>query len=908
MIESAHARAASDVLRELGVQVERGLDREQVAARLQQYGRNRLPDAPRESAWARLLRQLKNPLVLTLLVSAIVAVWVGSTQTSSFLARYGNALAIIVIVILNALLGFVQEGRAEAALDALQKMVTIRARARRSGEIVEVDAAELVPGDILELEAGDAVPADARLVASTDLEVEEAALTGESQAVSKQALAVVGREAALADRRTVVHLGTTVTRGKARAVVVGTASSTELGRIGGLLAQIERVPTPLEHRLAAFDERILYACLGVSVALVLLGMARGDQPWPQLLLQGVSLAVAIIPEGLPAITTITLGLGMQRMAERGAVVRRLPAVETLGTANVICTDKTGTLTQNQMTVRRIWCAGVEADVTGEGYDPRGSILRERGTIEEALQELLLSATLCNGATLREDEDTRTWKVIGDPTEGALLVLAHKGGLSPEQARAQHSPVVELPFEADRKRMTVVTRDGSGVATAHVKGSVEVVLRLCASLRVGGSVRPLAPGDRAAILEAAERMSKRALRTLAIARREQPDVGDPERDLVFLGLVGMMDPPRSGVAEAVAACRAAGVRTIMITGDHPTTAGAVARELNIIGEREMVMTGAELDAVDPTELQSRLAHVAVFARTTPEQKLKIVRALKAGGAIVAMTGDGVNDAPALREAHIGVAMGKSGTDVARQAADIVLTDDNFATLVSAIAQGRSIYRNIQKFIFFLLSSNAGLALTVFAVSSSSHWLTLTPLMILWINLVTNGLPALALGLDSPDPRQMLEPPRRADEPLLRRADYIGVAFVGCVMAAMALWMYALPPPGHGLHPEGHRALAFSVLALAPLLHAWSCRSPSASIVSGPISLRFLAPACAMSAMIHFTAVMVPALQPIFATFPLSWSDWLYLVILSSGIVPAVEVAKAVQRRRSEGRVASALGTR
>ncbi len=898
-VGAAHARAAADVLRELGVHAEHGLERQQVAARLTQYGPNRLPDAPRESPWSRLLRQLKNPLVLTLLVSAAVAVWTGSTQPSStsVLARYGNALAIGLIVTVNALLGFIQEGRAEAALGALQRMVTIRARVRRDGEAVEVDAAQLVPGDVLELEAGDAVPADARLVTSTDLEVEEAALTGESQAVGKDASALVGPASPLAERRSVVYLGTVVTRGKARAVVVGTSSSTELGRIGGLLSQIERQPTPLEARLAAFDKRILYACLGVSVALFAMGIVRGGQTWSQLLLQGVSLAVAIIPEGLPAITTITLGLGMQRMAERGAVVRRLPAVETLGTATVICTDKTGTLTNNQMTVRKLWCADVEFGVTGEGYDPRGAILHNAGANDAALSELLLSATLCNGAALHQDHSNRTWRVIGDPTEGALLTLAHKGGLPPEQTRAQHFPVLEIPFEADRKRMAVVTKDGRGVTTVHLKGSVEVVLRLCTSLRVGDSVRPLTPSNRAAILEAADRMANEALRTLAVARREQPDAVDPERDLVFLGLVGMMDPPRAGVAEAVAACRAAGVRTVMITGDHPITAAAIAREIGIIRAGETVLTGAELDAVDPAELQLRLPQIAVFARTTPEQKLKIVRALKAGGATVAMTGDGVNDAPALREAHIGVAMGRSGTDVARQAADIVLTDDNFATLVTAIAQGRSIYRNLQKFIFFLLSSNAGLALTVFAVSARSHWLTLTPLMILWINLVTNGLPALALGLDRPDPRQMQEPPRRADEPLLRAPDYAGVAFVGCLMTAMALWMYALPPPGHGLHPEGHRALAFSVLALAPLFHVWSCRSAKESIFSGPISPQFLGPACAISAMVHFTAVMVPELQPVFQTFRLSWSDWVYLVISSTGVVPAVEIAKVVRRRWS-----------
>ncbi|MCC7537165.1 MAG: cation-translocating P-type ATPase [Deltaproteobacteria bacterium] len=897
------SRSPEDVLEARSVSAVAGLGPEQVSARRAQFGPNALPEPPGESALRRLARQLANPLVLTLLVSAGVALWVGSSQSGSvsFLGKYGNAIAIAFIVALNAILGFVQEGRAAAALDALKRMVTAHARVRRGGETRIVGADELVPGDVMVLEAGDAVPSDARLVESAELEVEESALTGESQPVPKDARAIVAADATLADRRTMVYLGTAVTRGRGVAVVVATGRETELGRIGAMLSQVRKESTPLEHRLEAFDKRILVICLAVSAGLFALGAIRGGQTWPQLLLQCVSLAVAIIPEGLPAITTITLGLGMQRMAERGAVVRRLPAVETLGTATVICTDKTGTLTENQMTVRRVWCADRELLVTGEGYEPRGTIVPRDGARggppDAVLSQLLTTGAICNTATLNRDPGSGAWATIGDPTEGALLSLACKGGVDPEPARHDATIVSDRPFDAARQRMTVVTRTGDGPETAHVKGGVDVVLPLCSSFRVDGGDRPLGSVERDAILGAAVQMSGDALRVLAIARREHADPADPEKDLVLLGLVGMMDPPRAGVADAVAACKRAGVRTVMITGDHPATAEAVAREIGILETGKEVWKGSDLDMMTSADLLRRIGDVAVFARTTPEQKLEIVRALKARGEIVAMTGDGVNDAPALREAHIGVAMGRAGTDVARQAADLVLTDDNFATLVEAIREGRAIYRNIQKFIFFLLSSNAGLGLTVLAVTMRPSWLTLTPLMILWINLVTNGLPALALGIDPADPRQMQEPPRRTTEPLLSTADYAGIAFVGVVMAAMATGMFALPPPGHVDHPEGHRALAFSVLALAPLFHAWSCRSPVASIVGRQVPLRALAAACLASALIHFASVMVPALRPVFLTFPLSWSDWGYLVLLSVGVVPAVELAKLLRRATS-----------
>jgi Ca2+-transporting ATPase len=612
--------------------------------------------------------------------------------------------------------------------------------------------------------------------------------------------------------------------------------------------------------------------------------------------------VAAIPEGLPAITTITLALGMQRMAKRGAIVRRLAAVETLGAATIIASDKTGTLTQNEMTVRRVYAGLCAYNVTGEGYDPAGDFLDEAGKPLEGLPEPLIdtlsTSALCNNAELTHDAESGQFKVVGDPTEGALLTLAEKGQLGKASLGPANSFVTELPFDSDRKRMTVITRDARGREIAHVKGSVDVLLPRCVKLSTNEGTRDLTDADRQAILGEADRMSEEALRVLALCKRvrRNRDDDDPERELTFLGLVGMMDPPRKGVREAVETCKRAGIRAVMITGDHRLTATAIAREIGLWEPGDEAITGSEIGALDDAELARRVSKLRVFARTTAEQKLRIVRAFKQRGHVVAMTGDGVNDAPALREAHIGVAMGRGGTDVARQAADIVLADDNFATIVAAVQEGRAIYRNIQKFILFLLSSNMGLLVAVFVVSFIGRWPPLTPLMILWINLVTNGLPALALGIDPPDRGLMLEPPRSPEEGLLSRRDFAAIGYVGVAMGAAAIVLYvAAERVGGALEPA--RALAFSVLALSPLFHAWSSRSATASIGSlRPVVSVPLVVACSVSAMIHFVAVLIPSLRPIFRTFELSAKDWLVLLALSFAIVPVVEFAKVILRNR------------
>ena len=911
-----HTTACEVLYEQLAADPVRGLTHEAAKAALEKHGPNELPSSPPVSAWKRLIAQFANPIVLTLLVAAVVATVNGASSSAeaSILVRYGDAIAIGLIVVLNAVLGFYQERRAEAALDALKKMQTPNARVRRADQVKIIPASDVVPGDILEVEAGDAVPADARLLQTINLATLEAALTGEGLPIPKDARAELDDDAPIGDRSTMLFTGTSVMRGKGRALVVATGKGTELGKLSTLMSSQEQGKTPLEEKLDHFGKRVLWACLAISAFMFAQGMIRGKASWHELLLEAVSLAVAAIPEGLPAITTITLALGMQRMAKKGAIIRKLAAVETLGSATVICTDKTGTLTQNEMTVREIYAGAVSYTVTGTGYDPKGDILDLQGKVveaasSEALKSLLATIALANTAELERKEGS--WRVVGDPTEGALLTLAAKGGLPKESIVPSHQVVKEIPFDSDRKRMTVVALDETGKEIAHTKGSADVLIPHCVAQQSSDGIVPLDEEGRAAILAEAERMSQLSLRVLAVARRELSDSGDSSRSagagseratsdieqrLTFLGLVGMIDPPRVGVKEAVQACHDAQVRAVMITGDHKLTAIAIARELGLWEEGAIALSGAELEKLTDDALQRRIDHVRVFARVTAEQKLRIVKAFKTKGHIVAMTGDGVNDAPALREAHIGIAMGKDGTDVAREAADMVLADDNFATIVDAVREGRAIWRNIQKFIFFLLSSNAGLLVTVFVASVMPNMPGLRPLMILWINLVTNGLPALALGIDPADPTQMMEPPRKASSSLLGSREYLGIAVVGLIMGGLAVGCYYWPwtLPGVDRFEYG-RAVAFSLLALSPLFHALNCRSSTASMFSlRPVLPIALLASMVVSAAIHLVAVLVPSLREVFKTYSLSATEWLVLIALAASIIPIIEAVKALQR--------------
>jgi P-type Ca2+ transporter type 2C len=907
---SWHALSVDEACRRLEADAERGLAESDVRARRQRHGLNRLPRPPKPHPLLRFLAQFADPLVGVLLVAAVVAAVVAFAEDgdSSWLARFSDTIAILLIVALNATMGFLQERRAEAALEALERMAALTAKVRRAGQVREVPAEELVPGDLVELEAGDGVPADLRLVTTSELATSEASLTGESTSVDKDADPALDAHTPLADRTNMAFMGTVAAKGRATGVVAATGADTEIGRIGTLIREAGRVRTPLEARLARFGRLILAICLALSAALFIIGMLRATHSWTLALLTAVSLAVAAIPEGLPAITTITLALGMQRMAHRGAIVRKLPAVETLGSATVICTDKTGTLTQNVMSVRLVDTLDASVEVTGAGYDPTGSFLLEGGErlpspLPDSLQRLLATAVLCNTSRLVPGEAGLT--VIGDPTEGALLAVASKAHVEREALLEGAAIERELPFDSDRRRMAVLVRWADGTRSEHVKGAPDAVLAQCTHALTSDGPAPLDDDARARLLRLDEQRASEAYRVLALAERTDPQ-GEPESELTFLGFVSMIDPPRPEAREAVAECRAAGIKVVMITGDHKLTAIAIAKDLHFWDSDSLAFTGEDVDSLGDDGLAPLVDRATVFARVSAEQKLHIVRAFRQGGHIVAMTGDGVNDAPALREAPIGVAMGRGGTDVAREAAAMVLADDNFATIVDAIREGRAIFQNIRKFIFFLNSSNAGLVIAVM-VSSFFVWMPLlTPLQLLWVNLVTNGLPALALGLDPPEGSQMRAPPLAPDAGIVTGRDFAGILIVGTVMGMAAFSMYWLPDAAphifrsatrEGMLYEA-RSMAFTILALSPLFHAHNCRSERRSIFQvGPFGNRALWGAIAASAAIHLVALVVEPLHPIFRTHWLTADQWLVVLGLAILPVPVLEAIKAVGRART-----------
>ncbi|MBN2194986.1 MAG: HAD-IC family P-type ATPase [Polyangiaceae bacterium] len=892
-----------------------GLKGADIPARRTRAGENRLSTPPKPRAILRFLAGFADPLVGALLLAGVIAaaVALNAGGDGPWFLRFSDPIAILLIVVVNGVLGFLQERRAEQALGALQRLAAPTAKVVRDGTVVVLPAAELVPGDIIELEAGDSVPADVRLFETHGFTVEEAALTGESTPTDKDGDRELPKATPLAERVTMAYVGTSVTRGRARGFVVHTGAFTELGRIDALIRSTPRDATPLEQRLARFGKQILAVCLALSAALFVLGVLRGGQAWTVLLLTAVSLAVATIPEGLPAITTITLALGMQRMAARGAIVRKLPAVETLGSATVICSDKTGTLTQNAMTVRLVETAQEILSVTGQGYLPEGAFERDHDRVETlpaAVVRLLSTGTLCNTAQL--DTSGPTPAIVGDPTEAALVALALKGGIDRRSLLAEAELESELPFDADRKRMTVIVKGKDQKRVAHVKGSPDVLLPLCTHVLLADGRAELGDAERTRLLARNEVHAKQALRVLALADRDDPDAEDPEHELTFLGFAAMIDPPRPGVKAAIAECQRAGVRVVMITGDHQLTAAAIARELGFWSDDTIAMTGAELDDTDDARLLELVPRVAVFARVSAEQKVRIVRALKRGGNVAAMTGDGVNDAPALREANIGIAMGLGGTDVAREAADMVLADDNFATIVHAVREGRAIFRNITKFIFFLNSSNAGLVVAVVGGTffADTVRFALTPLQLLWINLVTNGLPALALGMDPAEPSLMDEKPRPVREGLFSIRDLLATLAIGTLMGGSALSLYLLPDLAPQVFAAGMtrdqmlahtRTMAFTMLGFAPLFHAFSCRSRVDSLLRGGLfTNRALLGAVAASAAVQLVTVLVPPLHAIFRTHSMSLSEWSVVIGLSVLPVPLVELGKLLWRNRPMAR--------
>jgi P-type Ca2+ transporter type 2C len=909
---------AGEVVAEFGSDPRRGLSGQEAGVRLERYGPNELETEKPVPAWRRFLAQFQDVLIILLLVATAVSVVLWAYERDTALPYEG--LTIFAIVLLNGILGYVQEARAERAVAALRAMSANEATVLRDGERRSVPAAELVPGDVVLIEEGDTIPADARLIESTALETMEASLTGESLPVSK-VVAPVEEEAGLGDRHNMVFSGTAATYGRGKAVVTATGMRTELGKVAGLLSQTEEETTPLQKELDRVGKLlggIVLVIAAVVVATILLVEGIRDfAAFLDVLIFGVALAVAAVPEGLPAIVTTTLALGVRRMAQRNSIVRKLPAVETLGSATVIASDKTGTLTKNEMTVRTIVTASGRVDITGTGYTPEGELRHwgrplQEPTLRTEVERTLIAADRANNAALQERGGR--WDVQGDPTEGALIVAARKAGLSPDALGSRFERVGEVPFSSERKMMSTVHEDAEKPERLIVftKGAPDVLVPRCSHELVGGEARPLTDERRQEIRAAGERLAGEALRTLAAAFRSLPpdalerEVDDRvEQDLVFLGVVGMIDPPREEAKEAVARAKGAGIRPVMITGDHPQTAAAIARELNIT-EDDRAIIGAELEKFDDETLERTVRECSVYARVDPEHKLRIVDALQKNGDVVAMTGDGVNDAPALKTADIGVAMGITGTDVSKEAADMVLTDDNFASIVAAVEEGRSIFANIQKFLRFLLSSNIGEVLTVFlgvvlagviGLTAGGEGALVLPLLatqILWINLITDGAPALALGLDPADPEVMNRPPRPKGSGVITRRMWGGIAFVGIIMAAGTLLVLDFGLPGGLIEGSGDlsyaRTMAFTTLVLFQLFNTPNARSDARSAFSGLFRNPWLQGALLLALALQILVVYAPFLQPAFGTVGLSLGDWLVCAVVASSVLWLREVSK------------------
>ncbi|MCU0877591.1 MAG: cation-translocating P-type ATPase [Pirellulaceae bacterium] len=889
----AHHRDAAEVAALLKTDQDIGLGDEEAHIRRAALGDNALAEQPPNTIWTQLWGQCHEVVVWLLLAAAILA---------AFLGEWVDTAAILAIVVLNAALGVLQQRKAERALAALQKHSAPTAKVVRGGRLRTVAARELVPGDRIELEAGDHIPADARLLSGFGLQALEAPLTGESTPVAKEPAVVLPADTPLGDRRNMVFQGAVIATGKAAALVVSTGMQTELGRIAGLLSNQTSQPTPLQQRLKLLGQGLAIVCLVLVAFIFALQLARGGH-WLETLHLAVSLAVAAIPEGLPAAVTITLAVGLERLVRRNAIIRKLASVETLGSVTVICSDKTGTLTKNEMTVREVFTMDGHFRVTGAGYGARGEFLPldSESPVSSGdcpgLHRVVEVAAWCNHAAVVPLTDSSDgWQAIGDPTEAALVVLARKGGI---ESDSRGELLYEIPFDSDRKAMSILVRPAGLPPMLCTKGAPEVVLAKCEWFLGREGIMPLAASDRERIVELTRDMASRALRVLALAYR--PDVDphegpDAERDLVFAGLVGMIDPPREEVRAAVADCRTAGIEPKMITGDHPSTALAIARELGIAGEQQAAITGQALDALDDAQLSERLASIAVFARVTAEHKLRIVRLLKGQGHIVAMTGDGVNDAPAVKSADIGIAMGITGTDVTKQASNLVLADDNFATIVKAVAEGRGIFDNIQKFIHYLLAGNAGKILFMFAAALLGWPNPLLALQLLWLNLVTDGLPALGLGVESPERGVMRRPPRNPQAPLLGWWNGLVIACHGALSAAAALLGFYLVYAGHPERLEEARVVAFCILAFAQLGFSLSCRSRTMTLWElGLGTNRPLLAAVAASLALQLAIVGIPWLHPVFGieAYPAAW-EWLLIAALSTVPLAAVEAMKIVCR--------------
>lgn len=890
-----HEKTSLDVLGELNTYSAKGLTTEEAHRRLETYGRNEFKEAKKRSLFLKFMDQFKDFLILVLLVAAVIEI---------FAQQYVEALVIMAIVILNAILSVYQEGQAEKSLESLKKMSAPEAKVIRDGQKTVIPAAELVPGDIVLLDAGDIIPADIRLLTGSNVKVDESSLTGESVAVEKDSEAILPSDATLGDRKNMAYMSTIMTYGRGTGVVVGTGHQTEIGKIASLIEEIREDLTPLQVKLEKMGKMLGYLTVGICAVVFVLGMLQKREILDMLLVS-VSLAVAAIPEGLPAIVTIVLSIGMNRMVKKNAIVKKLLAVETLGSTTIICSDKTGTLTQNEMTVTRVYSDGDFFDVSGRGYAPQGEITfygqapsREQFT---QLKALFYAAVLANDATLTERSDG--YAIIGDPTEGALLTLAGKAGFSKEELEAEMPRVQEMPFDSERKMMSTFHRS-SDRTIQYTKGAPDIVLSRCTHIFTKQGIRPIQAQDVEQIMSANAEMASEALRVLGYAMRFH-DLDKPiqaeENDLIFVALTGMIDPPRQEAKDAIALCKQAGIRTVMITGDYRETAFQIAKELGICERHEETISGGELAKIADTDYRELVKHIRVYSRVSPEQKVKIVQALRDNGEIAAMTGDGVNDALALKQSDIGISMGITGTDVAKNTADVVLTDDNFASIVSAVEEGRIIFSNIQKFVLFLLSCNIGEILLVFTALLLGMEEPLKPIHLLWLNLITDSLPALALGVEPGEPGIMRHKPRSKEDPIISTSMIFSIVLQSIAIAGASLYSFYL---GSQLYPESithARAIVFTTLISSELLRAFSNRSLERPIWEvGLLTNKKMLSAVAISFTLLLAALYVPFLQPIFDTFSLGLRDW--EIVLGLAFIPFVagEAAKIIKRFFSKNR--------
>jgi len=930
-MQEFHSKSIDHLLKELETHVEKGLSQAEAESRLRKNGPNELMERPRPGFFQLLLNQFNNFLVIILIIAAVVSLLLG---------EFIDAIAIMVIVALNAVVGVVQESKAEQALAALKKMAAPNVQVIRGGHQTTIPSRELVVGDIVLVEAGNYVPADMRLVESFNLKVEEASLTGESVPVEKEAAVVLDKDIPIGDRKNSTFMSTLVTYGRGKGLVTATGMDTQIGLIAEMIQSYEEEDTPLQQKLEHLGKVLGTACLAICGIVFIYGLIRDTHVMSilnegflyylstekkdiiNLFMTAVSLAIAAVPEGLPAIVTICLALGMQQMIRRHALIRKLPAVETLGCATVICSDKTGTLTQNEMTVVQGWAGSQRFRVMGEGYSPRGEFSLNDQPFDPLKSPdtslLLYGGLLCNDAILEEvggEKAEKTWRIVGDPTEGAMVVASAKGGLWRRDLEKTFPRVQEIPFDSERKRMTTIhafKKNGHPLPgsdfvyppfIAFVKGAPDIILDLSVSFIENGKPMSLSEEKRRDIMAVNHDMGSQALRVLAVAYRSLegvPDACTPsnvETGLTFIGLMGMIDPARPEVTEAIKVAQGAGLRSIMVTGDYKDTAEAIAKEIGLLTQGGRVVSGSELDKMSDEELAGASDGIDVCCRVSPQHKTRIVDALKARGHVVAMTGDGVNDAPALKRANIGVAMGITGTDVSKETADMVLTDDNYASIVSAIEEGRIIYSNIRKFVYFLLACNIGEILIIFGAMIAALPIPLRPIQLLWLNLVTDGAPALALGMEKGDPDTMRKPPRPPKEPVINRDMAIGLAAVSIVDTIAILTAFYLALDRFAGHVEAAQTVAFVTLCTSELLRAFTARSEYYSVFSiGVFSNRWMVWAVGISFILVLMTVYVPFLRPFFDTAPLSFADWLFMAPFFFASPITMELVKVYLRKR------------